>query len=96
MIVIIFSLSRLLRILHQKHRMRQHISWRKHRKMTIQLLSIALPYLITRIPPTILGFIRGFEVSEEFGAELTPYAAFFISYDSSTSIRICNFLTETR
>lgn len=40
-IIILCSLTLLLRVLYQKRRMRQLIRWRNHRKMMIQLLSIS-------------------------------------------------------
>ena len=49
-IIVLFSMALLLRVLCQKYRIHQPIRWRKHRKMTVQLLSISLLYLIFSFP----------------------------------------------
>ena len=89
MIIISFSLALLLRILYQKHRMRQPISWRKHRKMAIQLLSISLLYLVIRIPAMILEFVHACGVSEEFGADFTAYFGFYSYYEALLFPFVC-------
>ena len=77
MLIIIFSVALLLRILFRKRRMHQPISWRKHRKMAIQLLSIALLYLVIHVPSMILEFLHECGVPEEFGSDLMSYLDFF-------------------
>jgi len=50
LIIIIFSIGLLVRVIRQKIRMRQPVQWRKHRKMTVQLLAITSIYLIFYFP----------------------------------------------
>jgi len=52
--IIVFSIALFVRVLWQKHRIVQQIQWRKHRKMTVQLLSISLLYLIFLFPFTVM------------------------------------------
>ncbi|CAF0799069.1 unnamed protein product [Adineta ricciae] len=57
LIISFFSIALLLRVMLQKARMRQSLQWRKHRKMTVQLLSISVIYMLFNIPWVI--FILG-------------------------------------
>ncbi|CAF4107286.1 unnamed protein product [Rotaria sordida] len=80
-IIIIFcSIALLLRVFYQKYQMRRPILWRRHRKMTIQLLSISLLYLVLYIPRMLMEFIYLCGVSEDFGANFMAYAEFFAYY----------------
>ena len=53
-IIAIFSIGLLIRVLWQKSRMNRSIQWRQQRKMTIQLLSISILYLLFNLPRTIV------------------------------------------
>lgn len=80
-IIIIFSLGLLFRVLWQKYRARQQILWRRHRKMTIQLLSIACLYLLVAVPWAIMIFLRICGLSPDIAAEfenLTLYVSYYI------------------
>jgi len=77
LIIIIFSIALLLRVLQQKHRIHQVIHWRKHRKMTIQLLSISLIYLVFSFPNTLMIFMHLCGLPEQIGAEADIYVGFF-------------------
>ncbi|CAF3360585.1 unnamed protein product [Rotaria sp. Silwood2] len=80
-IIIIFSsIALLLRVVYQKYRMRRPIRWRNHRKMTIQLISISVLYLILYIPKMLMEFIYICGISEDFGADFMSYAEFFAYY----------------
>ena len=57
-IIVVFNVALLVRTLWRKYRLHQAIQWRKHRKMTIQLLSISLLYLIFSGPNTLLVFLK--------------------------------------
>lgn len=48
--IVLSSVTLLIRILRQKYRMHQQIQWKKHRKMTIQILSISTLYLLLTTP----------------------------------------------
>lgn len=80
LIIVLFSLALILRILWQHHRVRRRVQWRKHRKMTVQLLSISFLYLIFSFPNSflILLMLCGFPLTSytaikryaEFGSYL--------------------------
>jgi hypothetical protein len=53
-IIVIFSISLIVCVIKQKRTMNQPIQWRKHRKMTIQMLSISSLYFILNAPGTII------------------------------------------
>ena len=57
LIIVIFSTALLVRILYRKYRIHQGIQWRKHRKMTIQLLSISILYLFFAFPITLMNLL---------------------------------------
>lgn len=78
-IIIILSIALLFRILQQKRRIRQPIQWRKHRKMTIQLLSISLLYLLVTCPYPLVSFLHLCGLSYDLVADFDSYAV-FISY----------------
>jgi hypothetical protein len=77
--IVIFSVTLLLRVLRQKQRMRQPILWRKHRKMTVQLLSISALYLLITAPWAIIVFLRICGLPQEIGAKFEDYS-YFVSY----------------
>ena len=78
--IVFFSIVLLVRVLLQKHRMRQQILWRKHRKMTIQLLSMSTLYFVLYIPPMFVELAQQCCVSEEFGANFQLQAGLFSYY----------------
>ncbi|CAF0943273.1 unnamed protein product [Adineta steineri] len=78
--IILFSIALLIRVLLQKHRMHQQLQWKKHRKMTIQLLSMSILYLFLYIPPMFVELMQQCCVSEDFGADFQLEAQFFSYY----------------
>ena len=101
LIIVFFSITLLLRVLWQKHRIHQPIQWRKHRKMTIQLFSITLIYLIFSFPNTLLVLMylcgvsydtdEGFKKCAEFFSYFTilffPFVCLFSLPELRTRIR---------
>ncbi len=78
--VIVFSIALVVRVLWQKHRVRQPIQWRKHRKMTIQVLSISFLYLIFFFPLTWIFLMNWYGVSHDISNNFAQYAAFLSYY----------------
>jgi len=56
-IIIIANIALIIRVVWQKHRRQQIISWQKQRHMTLQLLSISCLYVIGWFPNTIFAII---------------------------------------
>jgi phosphatidylglycerophosphate synthase len=77
LIIILCSITLILRILWQKHRMHQPIQWRKHRKMTLQLISISLIYLIFSFPNIAIIFIQLSGLSNSIDPQITIYTDLF-------------------
>jgi hypothetical protein len=75
--IAVFSVALLARILYQKHRMHQSIHWRKHRKMTIQLLSISILYLIFAFPLTFMNLMYELGLPNDVGVNFYDYVLFF-------------------
>lgn len=95
--IIFFSIALLLRVLWRKHRIHQPIYCRKHRKMTIQLLSIALLYLIFSFPNTVLILMNlcGFQYDSD--SRFKKCAEFFSYYILLLFPFVCAFsLPELR
>ena len=76
-IIVIFSVALLVRILYRKYRIHQVIQWRKHRKMTIQLLSISILYLFFAFPIALMNLMYYCGLSEDLGLEFYEYLLFF-------------------
>jgi len=57
-LIILSNTALLIRVIKQKHRRQQVISWAKQRRMTLQLLSISSLYLIIWLPSIIVGLIQ--------------------------------------
>jgi hypothetical protein len=68
-IIIVCSITLLLRVIYQKYQMRRPMRWRNYRKMTIQLLLISVLYLVIYIPGMLMEYIYLCEVSEDVGAD---------------------------
>jgi hypothetical protein len=75
--IVFFSMALLLRVLCQKYRIHRPIQWRRHRQMTVQVVSISLLYLIFSFPFVLvtLIYLCGFLYSV-YG-NFAPYANFF-------------------
>ena len=57
LVILLFSFLLLMRVVWQKHRAHQSLRWRKHRKMTLQLLSISVLYLFFLLPAAVLNSV---------------------------------------
>lgn len=79
-LIISLSLALFIRIVRQKSRLNRSVEWRKQRKMTIQLLSISVLYLIFMGPRTVLQFwiFIGFDANDVM--VLFFHSAFFANY----------------
>ena len=76
----ISSVALIVRVLWQKRRARQRVSWRRHRKMAFQLLSISCLSLTIVFPQSLIIVIQqvGGSSTGGFGAGAEPY--FFYLY----------------
>ncbi|CAF1527111.1 unnamed protein product [Adineta ricciae] len=75
-LVAFFSITLLIRVIRQKQRLNQAIQWRKHRKMTIQLLSISTLNVIFVLPLNLLAVAHLCGLPEEYGAHVQQYLYF--------------------
>jgi hypothetical protein len=79
-IIIFMSSALLLRVLWQKSHLNRSIEWRKQRKMTIQLLSISILYLLFMGPRTLLQICLFIGLTTYSVLTLYMYSAFFANY----------------
>jgi hypothetical protein len=77
--IVICSVGLFVRVLWQKVRMRRTIHWRKHRKMTIQVLSISFVYLLLLLPYAIVYIVRVCGLSSPLISDFSTCTV-FISY----------------
>ena len=77
LIIVVFSLALLARVIWRKHQIHQPIQWRKHRKMTIQVLSISILYLVFYFPHNLLNVMHLCGFSYAINRNLTIFVDFF-------------------
>ncbi|CAF2892191.1 unnamed protein product [Rotaria sp. Silwood2] len=76
LIIVGSSIGLLIRIRWQKHRIGQSLKWRKHWKMTVQLLFVSIIYLIFGLPSTLLHLLSFCGVSNYVTVVFSQYALF--------------------
>jgi hypothetical protein len=77
LLIMFFSLTLFLRVLWRKCRLHQPVEWRRYRKMTVQMLSISLLYLVFFFPLTLYKILNEFGWSPNIGPVFSSYATFF-------------------
>jgi hypothetical protein len=75
-LVALISVALLIRVIRQKQRLNQQFQWRKHRKMTIQLLSISTLNVIFILPLNLLSVAHLCGLPDEYGAQAQQYLYF--------------------
>ncbi|CAF0846760.1 unnamed protein product [Rotaria sp. Silwood1] len=70
------NIGLLIRVYRQKHRVGQSLTWRKHWKMTVQLLFVSVNYLIFSLPLTLMSVFYLLGVPLYVTAKFTQYASF--------------------
>lgn len=80
LIIVIFSVLLILRVICQKLRLNQPIKWKRHRKMTIQLLSISSVYIIFNFPWAFLVFAIQYGLSGDAANIPLVYTGYFYYY----------------
>jgi hypothetical protein len=76
LIIVVFSIALLVRVLWQRHRIRQPIQWRKYRKMSFQLLSISLIYSIFSLPYMLMNMMILAGIQNEIFTAIFDYTQF--------------------
>ena len=57
-IIALANVALIVRVIRQKRRRQQLVSWRKQRRMTLQLLSISCLYFFAWFPNLIIGVVQ--------------------------------------
>jgi hypothetical protein len=84
-VIILASIALVIRVIKQKHRRQQVITWSKQRRMTLQLVSISSLYLIAWFPSIVTGLMEQF-YSSNFLSQIED------DYILDLSYLICIFL----
>jgi hypothetical protein len=74
---IIFSVGLLVRVIYQKHRIRQRIEWRNYRNMAVQLLPVSALNLALQFPSMILYTAYSAGLSRTIGTDYYSESVFF-------------------
>ncbi|CAF4129043.1 unnamed protein product [Adineta steineri] len=69
-----------LRVILRKRRFQQHVQWRKHRKMILQLLSVSSLFFVLYLPPVVLATAYKLGLPSDVGAQYNTYASLFSYY----------------
>jgi hypothetical protein len=77
LIIVVFSIALLLRVRWQKQCTGQSLQWRKHWKMTVQLLFVSIIYLIFALPLTLMNLLHLCGLSRDVTANFMEYVLFF-------------------
>jgi len=80
-IIVSFSLALFLRVLWQKRKLNQRMRWNKYCKMTIQLLSISILYLLFNSPWTLVIFAYQYGLPEQIANIAMSYTIYFVKHD---------------
>ncbi|CAF0738113.1 unnamed protein product [Adineta ricciae] len=90
LIISLFNILLLARVLYQKHvRLHQPVVWRKHRRLTIQVVSVSLLYLSNIFPAMVIGLLRICGYSTEIGDKILTYTTFFAYFTSILLPFVC-------
>ncbi|CAF3410020.1 unnamed protein product [Rotaria sp. Silwood1] len=73
-IIVGFSIGLLIRVYRQKHRVGLSLTWRKHWKMTLQLLFVSIIYVLFGLLLTIMSILYLGGVPLNVIAKFTEYA----------------------
>lgn len=75
-IILVFTIALLPRVFWQKIRAKQPVQWRKHRKMTIQILSISFVYLLFYFPSICVNFMVFCGIANTINANVLDILAY--------------------
>lgn len=86
-IIILANISIVLRVIKQKRRHGQPITWKKQRRITLQLLSISTLYLIAWLPSLIVALVQQFidpdflvQIQKDFLLDLVYLTCLFLPW----------------
>ena len=77
LIIVVFSVALIVRVVWQKRTMARSIHWRKYRKMTIQLLSVSMLYLLLNSPAVSIVIATQFGLPQSVTVIPLIYILFF-------------------
>ena len=73
-LIIVLSAILFIRVIRHRHRVYRSFAWRKHRKLTLQLLSISTLYTMCFFPTILIAIISEINKDPEYGLFIqTPY-----------------------
>jgi len=85
-IIAICNIALLYRVLAQKKRLRQPIQWRKHRRMSMQVLSLSAVYLFLNLPMIVIMFVQLIKHQDPQVGFGTQLYIFILTYSVSLSL----------
>ena len=94
LLIAIFNITLFYRIIAQKQRLRQPIQWKKHRRMSIQLLSLSGVYLFLNLPLTIIYFLEAINKFDSSVGYTEQLLIFLMTYGVTLSLPFVVFLNR--
>ena len=86
-LIIIANVSLVIRVVKHKYRREQRINWRKQRRLTLQLLSLSVLFLIAWLPGVITELGQqlfdpsfGLQIQQDYTIELIYLMCFFLPW----------------
>jgi hypothetical protein len=92
LIIVVFSISLLCRILIHRRRLHRSIQWRKHRQMSLELLTFSAVYTFLNLPFTVMTIVDSMSPSGITLDFLAQLYFFFLTYGVSLSMPFVVFL----
>ena len=94
LIIAIFNIALFYRIIAQKQRLRQPIQWRKHRRMSMQLLSLSAVYLFLNLPMIVIMLIQLVQSEDPQVGFGTQLYIFILTYSVTLSLPFVVYLNR--
>ena len=79
-VIALFSIALVIRVVWQKRRLQQPIQWRRHRKMTIQLLFVTSLFYVIYLPPVALAVAVHLGMPSYIGSTYSVFMVQYVSY----------------
>lgn len=80
LIIVVFSIGLVVRVIYQKRTMNRTVQWRRHRKMTVQLILMSTIYVVFNAPWALVIFAFFYGVPAETVSVPLVYTAYLYYY----------------
>jgi hypothetical protein len=92
LLIVVFSISVIIRTIIRKRRLQRAPNWRRHRKMVVQLILIATLYLVFDLPYVIIMIMQWSGLPNFVISVITPYTT-YLTYVPSIILPYATLMT---